>query len=99
MKISSDGTLAESSHGTPERANDGLFWTAAHRRRYGNVSAMTLHRWLGDLHLIFVDRIYIGNRRFWRLSDLEEFERRRVREKASPHRRPSPKLLNSRTGG
>jgi len=92
MKISSDGTLAESSHGTPERANDGLFLTAAQvRRRYGNVSAMTLHRWLGDSTLDFCRPIYIGNRRFWRLSDLEEFERRRVREKASPHRRPSLK--------
>jgi predicted DNA-binding transcriptional regulator AlpA len=47
------------------------------RARYG-VSAMTLHRWLKDPGHDFPQPIRIGNRRYWRLSDLEEFERRRA---------------------
>lgn len=63
-------------------ANDGVFLTAAQvRRRYGGISAMTLHRWLHAPDLDFCQPILIGKRRYWKLTDLENFERRRVREK------------------
>ena len=60
-----------------------VFLTARQvRLRYGGVSDMTLHRWLRHPELGFCRPIVIGNRRYWRLSDLEHFERSRVSEKA-----------------
>jgi len=36
----------------------------------GGVSDMTLHRWLKDPHKAFPRPIYIGNRRYWRETDV-----------------------------
>lgn len=36
----------------------------------GNVSAMTLHRWLNNPDLDFPKPQYIGRRRYWREADL-----------------------------
>ena len=47
------------------------------RARYG-VSDMSLWRWLRDEALGFPHPIRINGRRFWRLTDLEEFEASRV---------------------
>jgi hypothetical protein len=47
---------------------------------------MTLHRWLHDSDLEFCQPIVIGNRRYWKLSDLEKFERHRVGEKATTNK-------------
>jgi hypothetical protein len=82
-------------------ANDVFLSAAQVRRRYGGISAMTLHRWLHDPALDFCKPIYISARRYWKLSDLEEFERRRVGERAvtDQSKRASYKALHSRTGG
>ncbi len=44
--------------------------------RYG-VTDMTLHRWIRDEKLGFPAPIYIHRLRYWRLADLEEWERSR----------------------
>ena len=90
MKITRNGTPAASSQGddnTTAHARDDLFLTASQvRRRYGAISAMTLHRWLHDSDLEFCQPIVIGNRRYWKLSDLEKFERHRIGEKATTNK-------------
>ena len=49
--------------------------------RYG-VTSMSLYRWLKDQEMNFPKPIYIGRFRYWRLSDLVEWERRRARKVA-----------------
>lgn len=46
------------------------------RDRYGGRSQMWLHRKLNDPASGFPQPIYIGRLRYWRLSDLLEFERK-----------------------
>ena len=52
------------------------------RARYGNISAMTLSRWLKDERLEFPLPIRIHNLRYFRLADLVEWERRRAQRAA-----------------
>jgi hypothetical protein len=47
------------------------------RDRY-NVSDMTLWRWLRDAELKFPKPTVINKRRYWRLEDLEMWERARA---------------------
>jgi predicted DNA-binding transcriptional regulator AlpA len=55
-------------------AGDDAYLTSARvKRRYG-VSEMTLWRWLRDNGLGFPKPIYIGERRYWRLADLHQFD-------------------------
>ena len=42
--------------------------------RYG-VTSMTLHRWLKDPNNSFPKPTYLGRLRYWRLADLEAWER------------------------
>jgi predicted DNA-binding transcriptional regulator AlpA len=48
------------------------------RQRYGDSSDMTLWRWLHDEKMGFPQPLRINGRRFWRLTDLEEWERSRA---------------------
>ena len=48
------------------------------RRRYGDISDMSLHRWLRRQELEFPKPIYIEGRRYWSLSRLEQWERARA---------------------
>jgi len=48
------------------------------RARYGNITDMTLWRWLRDPILGFPQPIIIARRRFWKLDDLEQFDLRRA---------------------
>jgi predicted DNA-binding transcriptional regulator AlpA len=43
------------------------------------VSAMSLWRWLHDDKLRFPKPMYIGKRRYWKITELEEWERARAR--------------------
>jgi hypothetical protein len=43
--------------------------------RYGNITSMTLHRWLRDERMEFPQPDYFGRLRFWKLSILEDWER------------------------
>jgi predicted DNA-binding transcriptional regulator AlpA len=45
--------------------------------RYG-VCDMTLHRWVRDERMNFPRPIYFGRLRFWKLADLESWERSRA---------------------
>lgn len=95
------------SNGTPVALSPGdstirdendIFLTAAQvRRRYGGVSDMTLHRWLHDSALDFCQPIVIGRRRYWRLTDLQKFERRRVGQKMQINGRHQQAASEART--
>jgi predicted DNA-binding transcriptional regulator AlpA len=61
------------------------------RRRYGNISDMALWRWLNDPELGFPQPVDIGGRRYFRLSQLQEFETQAAVRRAE---RPCP--LNAR---
>lgn len=50
--------------------------------RYG-VTSMTLHRWLRDDALKFPQPVYIGRFRYWKIADLETWERARARSRAA----------------
>jgi predicted DNA-binding transcriptional regulator AlpA len=43
------------------------------RARYGNISVMTLHRWMAGKPG-FPQPVKIGARNFWRIEDLERFD-------------------------
>lgn len=45
--------------------------------RYG-VSFMTINRWLKDERMHFPEPTYLGRFRYWKLSDLEAWERRQA---------------------
>jgi len=51
------------------------------QERYG-ISAMTLHRWRKDQHMDFPNPMKIKTRNFFRLSDLEKWERSRIKQTA-----------------
>ena len=54
---------------------DGVFLSAAQvRRRYGDVSDMTLWRWQNHPTMDFPTPTYFGRLRFWRIADLEAWE-------------------------
>lgn len=48
--------------------------------RYG-VTSMTLHRWIADERLAFPPPHYFGRLRFWKISELEAWERAQPRGK------------------
>jgi predicted DNA-binding transcriptional regulator AlpA len=43
--------------------------------RYGNISDMTLWRWLRNAALGFPKPMVINRRRYWRLAEIEAWER------------------------
>ena len=47
--------------------------------RYG-VTSMSLYRWVRDPAMGFPAPVYIGRFRYWRLADLDAWERSRPRE-------------------
>lgn len=50
--------------------------------RYG-VTPMTIHRWIRDPRMDFPAPVYLGRFRYWRLEDLEGWERRRAAASAA----------------
>lgn len=46
-------------------------------RRY-DVSDMTIHRWLNNPEMNFPRPVYFGRNRFWRLTELQSWERARA---------------------
>ena len=48
------------------------------RKRYGDVSDMTIYRWLKAVDLDFPKPIYINGRRYWRLGNLQKWEQKRA---------------------
>lgn len=52
------------------------------RKRYGETSDMSFWRWLNNAKMNFPKPIFIQRRRFWRLSDLVQWERQRAKDAA-----------------
>lgn len=67
-----------------KRALEDGTWVpiSAVRRRYGGdepVSDMTIHRWLKNPAMNFPRPTYFGRFRFWKLSELEDWEQAQPR--------------------
>jgi predicted DNA-binding transcriptional regulator AlpA len=63
-----------SNNRTPDKiAGEGFLPARTVLARY-SISGMALHRWLADEGMAFPRPIYIGRFRYWRLSDLVEWE-------------------------
>lgn len=45
------------------------------RARFGNISHMTLWRWLRSPEVGFPQPLVVANRRYWRLGDIDSWER------------------------
>jgi predicted DNA-binding transcriptional regulator AlpA len=56
-------------------ANDSFLNASQLRQRYGGVSRMWLHRRLSDPDFPLPQPITIASRRYWRLRDIELWER------------------------
>lgn len=67
---------------TPAAPDPGYLPARRVWERYG-ITSMSLHRWVNDPALNFPRPMYFGRFRFWRLSELEEWERRQPRGKAA----------------
>jgi predicted DNA-binding transcriptional regulator AlpA len=61
--------------------NDTYLRIKAVRKRYGDVSEMTINRWVEDKEMEFPRPDYFGRCRFWKLADLEAWERSPRKEK------------------
>lgn len=67
--------------------NDEWCPARAVRARYGNVSAMTIWRWLQNPAIDFPKPILISGRRYWSVLQLNTFDERR-RASIESQRRP-----------
>jgi hypothetical protein len=72
---------------------DAVVWLPSNkvRRRYGGISDMALWRWIHSPTLGFPQPVMFNGKRYWKLSELQEFEVRAAVRRAE---RPSP--LNAR---
>jgi hypothetical protein len=63
--------------------DDSIYLTSLQvRARYGDVSDMTPRRWQRTIG--FPAPVYFGARRYWKLADLEAWERRRAVQRPPP---------------
>lgn len=62
-------------------SNDVYLTARQVRARYGGVSDQTIWRWLHDQKVGFPQPTVISKRRYWRLIQLESWERLRVTER------------------
>lgn len=60
-----------------ENGHDGFVSTAVVCKRYG-IANITLKRWMKDPSMDFPVPLDIGNRWYFRLSEIEEWERKRA---------------------
>jgi predicted DNA-binding transcriptional regulator AlpA len=70
--------VADSGVEAPDAADDVYLPAKKVRQRYGDVSDMTLWRWIHDPVMEFPKPDYFGTRRYWKRSRLEHWERRRA---------------------
>jgi predicted DNA-binding transcriptional regulator AlpA len=57
---------------------DNLITSAQLKARYGNISDMTLHRWERDERMSFPQPLRINKRKYFSLSQIVEWEKRRA---------------------
>jgi predicted DNA-binding transcriptional regulator AlpA len=81
MVVSTQGAPRPMS--TPIGTEDQFLPARRVRERYGSIANMTLWRWLQDADLNFPRPIRIGQRRYWRLSDLVAWEKSRCAKSVS----------------
>lgn len=55
------------------QTEDRLIGSKELRKKFGNISDMSLWRWLQDEDLGFPQPLYISRRRYWKASEIEEF--------------------------
>jgi hypothetical protein len=65
------------------RADETFLTAAMVRSRYGEISDMSLWRWLHSPSLCFPKPFYINGYRYWKLRELIKWERSRMRSKAA----------------
>lgn len=53
------------------------------RARVGNVSTMCIWRWMKDERVNFPKPVKINSRNYWRLGDLQRWQRKHVEAKAA----------------
>lgn len=58
--------------------DDQMVGTKKVRARYDNVCARTIDRWIADDELGFPRPTMINGRRYWRLGELQQWERERA---------------------
>jgi hypothetical protein len=61
-----------------ESDDDQMVGTETVRARYGDRCARTIDRWIIDREMGFPKPTMIKKRRFWRLGDLRQWERRQA---------------------
>ena len=74
-------TKAQPQNNPPEPTGQNRLVSAADVRAiFGDVSDMTIWRWLKDEDLLFPRPIYVQRRRFWREAELLEWIEKQPRE-------------------
>jgi predicted DNA-binding transcriptional regulator AlpA len=93
--------LADETVATVTEADEIYLPAARVRRRY-NITDMGLYRWVSDEDREFPKPMYIGERRYWRLSELIAFERRAASQPRAAHDHMNPRknrLAAEKRGG
>ena len=71
----------------PQPADAGntqnMFIPARHVRERYKVSDMTIWRWLRDEQMAFPQPLYLGRYRYWRIAEIEAWERAHARNGAA----------------
>jgi hypothetical protein len=70
-------------HSSPDPTTDAFLTARQVCARYGDISTMSLWRWLHDPQMVFPAPLMIQKRRYWRLGTLIEWERRRASSRAA----------------
>lgn len=55
------------------QTEDRLMGSKELRKKFGNISDMSLWRWLQDEDLGFPQPLYIARRRYWKIAEVEAF--------------------------
>lgn len=75
-------TPKERKRRAPTDAGDVYLSSKQVSERYGNTTSMSLWRWLNDADMRFPKPLVIRRRRFWKLSELVAWEKKRAVEAA-----------------
>ncbi|RWC53850.1 MAG: transcriptional regulator [Mesorhizobium sp.] len=63
--------------------DDVLLTAKKVRQRFGDISDMSLWRWINDQKVAFPQPIYINTVRYWKLSELVAWENARPRHRVA----------------
>jgi len=74
------GTRPQGFAGSAESDPENFLPARRVWERYG-VTDMTIHRWIRDERMNFPQPVYIGRFRYWKLAELQVWERSRLRQR------------------